>query len=198
VKSFHKVFQSLRSFKWVFNTETDCAPYTQSCVGLGYRNNFTVNSYVTTMPVFQDIYIFCFTQETDNLPDVKLTLSAFILRRWNVIQVKIALFKKKTWRYFIKMCTLCNLTRSHLRNKLGIKQRSGVCQLFVDFKKAYDSLRWEICTTISGISKKLGRLIKVCLNETCRKEVKICLVLFPFILLWKKEMLYRHCFLTLL
>jgi hypothetical protein len=42
-------------------------------------------------------------------------------------------------------------------------------QLFVDFKKAYDSVRREILYNILiefGIPLKLVRLIKMCLNET--------------------------------
>jgi hypothetical protein len=44
-----------------------------------------------------------------------------------------------------------------------------VHQLFVDFKKAYDSVRREVLYNILfefGISLKLVRLIKMCLNET--------------------------------
>jgi hypothetical protein len=44
-----------------------------------------------------------------------------------------------------------------------------VFQLFVDFKKSYDSVRREVLYNIRiefGISIKLFRLIKVCLNET--------------------------------
>jgi len=44
-----------------------------------------------------------------------------------------------------------------------------VHQLFIDFKKAYDSVRREILYTIlieSGIPKKLVRLIKMSLTET--------------------------------
>jgi hypothetical protein len=44
-----------------------------------------------------------------------------------------------------------------------------VHQLFVDFKKAYDSVRREVLYNIlieSGIPLKLVRLIKMCLNET--------------------------------
>jgi len=44
-----------------------------------------------------------------------------------------------------------------------------VHQLFVDFKKAYDSLRREVLYNILiefGIHKKMVRLIKMCLNET--------------------------------
>jgi hypothetical protein len=44
-----------------------------------------------------------------------------------------------------------------------------VHQLFVDFKKAYDSVRREVLynTLIEfGVPKKLVRLIKMCLNET--------------------------------
>jgi hypothetical protein len=47
-----------------------------------------------------------------------------------------------------------------------------VHQLFVDFKKAYDSVKREVLYNILlrfGIPKKLVRLIKMCLNETCSK-----------------------------
>jgi hypothetical protein len=47
-----------------------------------------------------------------------------------------------------------------------------VHQLFVDFKKVYDSVRREVLCSILiefGISMKLVRLIKVCLNETYNK-----------------------------
>jgi len=43
-------------------------------------------------------------------------------------------------------------------------------QLFIDFKKAYNSVRMEVLYNILiefGIPMKLVRLIKVCLNETC-------------------------------
>jgi hypothetical protein len=42
-------------------------------------------------------------------------------------------------------------------------------QLFIDFKKAYDSIKREVLYNILlkfGIPKKLVRLIKMCLNET--------------------------------
>jgi hypothetical protein len=45
-----------------------------------------------------------------------------------------------------------------------------VHQLFIDFKKAYDSVRREVLYNIFiefGIPKKLVRLIKMCLAETC-------------------------------
>jgi hypothetical protein len=44
-----------------------------------------------------------------------------------------------------------------------------VHQLFIDFKKAYDSVKREVLYNILlefSIPKKLVRLIKVCLNET--------------------------------
>jgi sorting nexin-29 len=47
-----------------------------------------------------------------------------------------------------------------------------VHQLFIDFKKAYDSIKTEVLYNIVlefGIPKKLVRLIKMCLNETCSK-----------------------------
>jgi hypothetical protein len=48
----------------------------------------------------------------------------------------------------------------------------AVYQLFVDFKKAYDSYRSEVLYNILiefGVSMKLVRLIKMCLNETYSK-----------------------------
>jgi hypothetical protein len=47
-----------------------------------------------------------------------------------------------------------------------------VHQLFVDFKKAYDSVKREVLYNILlefGIYKKLVRLIKMCLNKTYSK-----------------------------
>jgi hypothetical protein len=47
-----------------------------------------------------------------------------------------------------------------------------VHQLFIDFKKACDSIKREVLHTILlefGILKKLGRLIKTSLNETYNK-----------------------------
>jgi hypothetical protein len=45
-----------------------------------------------------------------------------------------------------------------------------VHRLFIDFKKAYDSVRREVLYSILiefGIPRKLVGLIQVCLNETC-------------------------------
>ena len=46
----------------------------------------------------------------------------------------------------------------------------AVHQLFIDFKKAYDSVRREVLYNILiefGVPKKLVRLIKMCLTEMC-------------------------------
>jgi sorting nexin-29 len=50
-----------------------------------------------------------------------------------------------------------------------------VYQLFIDFKKAYDSVRREVLYNIViefGVAMKLVRLIKMCLNETYSKVRK--------------------------
>jgi hypothetical protein len=57
-----------------------------------------------------------------------------------------------------------------------------VLQLFIDFKKAYDSIRREALYNILiefGIPKKLVRLIKKCLRHTAEYGwVTICLRCF--------------------
>jgi hypothetical protein len=47
-----------------------------------------------------------------------------------------------------------------------------------------------------GITMKLGRLIKMCLNEaSSRVRIgKISLTCILLGMVWKKEMLYCHCF----
>jgi hypothetical protein len=48
-----------------------------------------------------------------------------------------------------------------------------VHQLFIDFKKAYDSIKREVIYNILleiGTYKKLVRLIKMCLNETYSED----------------------------
>jgi hypothetical protein len=52
------------------------------------------------------------------------------------------------------------------REKLEYSER--VHQLFIDFKKAYDSVRGELCNILIefGVPMQLVRLIKMCLNET--------------------------------
>jgi hypothetical protein len=49
---------------------------------------------------------------------------------------------------------------------------STVHQLFIDFKKAYDSVRSDaLCSILIefGIPRKLVGLTKMCLNETCSR-----------------------------
>ena len=52
------------------------------------------------------------------------------------------------------------------------KYHEAVNQIFIDFKKAYDSVRREVLRNIYiafGIPMKLVRLIKICLTETCSR-----------------------------
>jgi hypothetical protein len=76
---------------------------------------------------------------------------------------------------------------------------SAVHQLFIDFKKTYDSVRREVLYKIlieSGIPRILVRLIKICLNETY-STVRTGIYQsesFLFRMARNGEMLYHHCF----
>jgi hypothetical protein len=75
-------------------------------------------------------------------------------------------------------------------------------QIFVDFKKAYDSVRKEVLYNMPiefGIPMKLVRLIKMCLNETySRIRVgKHLSDVFPIRNDLKQKMLYSHRLATL-
>ena len=76
-------------------------------------------------------------------------------------------------------------------------------KFIIDFKEAYDSVRREVLYNILiefGIPMKLVRLIKMCLTDMCsRVQVgKNLSDVFLLGMVWNKEMLYRHCFSTLL
>ena len=63
-----------------------------------------------------------------------------------------------------------------IRQILEIKweYNEAVHQPFIDFKTAYDSVRREVSYNILvefGITNKLVRLIKMCLNETYSKHL---------------------------
>ena len=71
---------------------------------------------------------------------------------------------------------LSNILLSRLipyaRKLLGIINVNSDATGRLDFKKAYDSVRREVLYNIlieSGIPKKLVRLIKMCLTETCSR-----------------------------
>ena len=79
----------------------------------------------------------------------------------------------------------------------------AVHQLFIDFKKAYDSVRKEVLyNTLMefGVPKKLIRLIKMCLTETySRVRIgKNLSDMFPIINGLKKGDALCHCCSTLL
>jgi hypothetical protein len=78
-----------------------------------------------------------------------------------------------------------------------------VHQLFIDFKKAYDSVRREVLYNILiefGIPRKLVGLIKMCLNETYSR-VRIGKNRYDKFTVQnglKQGDAYHHCFSTLL
>jgi len=50
-----------------------------------------------------------------------------------------------------------------------LEYNEALHQLFIDFKKTYDSVRREVLYNILiafGVPKKLVRVVKMCLNET--------------------------------
>ena len=88
-----------------------------------------------------------------------------------------------------------------LEKKWGHK--GALHQLYIDFKKAYDSVRREVLYYILikfGIPMKMVRLIKMCLTETCSRVLvgKNLSAMFPIRNSLKQEMLYPYCFSTLL
>jgi hypothetical protein len=71
-----------------------------------------------------------------------------------------------------------------------------LCQLFIDFKKAYDSVKRDVLYDIlieSGIPMKLVRLIKMCLTETYSR-VRLDNNFSNFFLLGMVCNIYGHCF----
>jgi hypothetical protein len=55
-----------------------------------------------------------------------------------------------------------------LEKKREYNESVRVCQLFIDFKKACDSVRKEVLYNILiefGVPMKVVRLIKICINE---------------------------------
>ena len=73
--------------------------------------------------------------------------------------------KVLTWFLLWRVGTSC--IRQILEKKWEYNE--AVHQLFIDFKKAYDSVRREVLYNILiefGVPKKLVRLIKMCLTET--------------------------------
>jgi hypothetical protein len=61
--------------------------------------------------------------------------------------------------------------RSNFLHSPDTGEKMAVHELFVDFKKAYDSVRREVLNILTefGVPMKLVRLIGMCLNETYSK-----------------------------
>jgi hypothetical protein len=84
-----------------------------------------------------------------------------------------------------QLLIIYSVFNKYLRKKFECDE--AVHQLFMDFKKAYDSATMEVLYNILiefGIPLKQVRLIRVYLNEACSR---VC----------NKELLYCHCFSTL-
>jgi hypothetical protein len=71
----------------------------------------------------------------------------------------------------------------------------AVHQLFIDFKKTYDSVRWLVLYILSefGIPMNLVRLIKMCLNETYSRVLvgKNLSDVSLLRMVWNAEMLFN-------
>ena len=90
-----------------------------------------------------------------------------------------------------------------IRQKLEKKweYNEAVHHLFIDFRKAYDSVRREVLYNILiefGVPQKLVRLIKMSETYSRVRIGKNLSDMFPIRNGLKQEMLYRHCFSTLL
>jgi hypothetical protein len=74
----------------------------------------------------------------------------------------------ETSAFKIQILIICSALVKYFRKKSEYNE--AVHQLFIDFKRACDSLRRKVLYNILiefGISMKLLRLIKMCLNEKC-------------------------------
>jgi sorting nexin-29 len=72
----------------------------------------------------------------------------------------------------LKRSTTNQILFTHQILKKTWEYNDTVYQLFIYFKKAYDSVRREVLYNILkelGVPMKLGRLIKMCLNQTHSK-----------------------------
>ena len=83
------------------------------------------------------------------------------------------------------------------------RKNGNTMKLYTEFKKTYDSVRREVLYNILiefGVPKKLVRLVKMCLTKMySRVRVgKNMSDMFPIRNGLNREMLYRHCFSTLL
>jgi hypothetical protein len=91
------------------------------------------------------------------------------------------LFSKSVHSWYditLKKCFRLSLCREGVLHSSDTGKKweysESVHQLFIDFKKAYDSVRREVLYKILiefGIPMKLVRLIKMCFNETYIKSV---------------------------
>jgi hypothetical protein len=84
---------------------------------------------------------------------------------------------------------LGTITAIHFKKIKKTEYNEAVHKLFIDFREAYDSARRDVLCNILikfGVPMKLVGLIKMFLNETYSKVGE------------NKEMLYHHCFSTLL
>jgi uncharacterized membrane protein len=88
---------------------------------------------------------------------------------WNIWLIK---FIARLFSFFLPGVILLVTSTKPIDRQILEKTweyNEAVHQLFIGFEKAYDSIRREILYNILiefGVSMKLVRLIKICLNET--------------------------------
>jgi len=133
---------------------------------------------------------------TSLLPTTYKILSNILLSR--LIPYAEEIIRDHQCRFWHNSSTTDRIFCIHQILDKKLEYNEAVHQLFIDFRKAYDSVRREVLYNILiefGIPMKLVRPTKVCLTETYSR-VRVGKNLSDMFLLgmvWNKEILYHHC-----